>query len=189
MFKLSNGRGNDKNTATGAHPSSSHVLTLKSLKGRSGFEIAGVFILLALILAIAAAETGGSKPAVHNANSTQPDASSTSSSEPQVNSNASNLSTTQNSSASSDQNSGSDSSVSTNVSSSTDSNGHTSTSVTVNGQSVSVPSNGSVHKRVGNTEVDATGVHNGTSSNLNVSSTNLDINSSSESDISTGGNN
>jgi predicted lipid-binding transport protein (Tim44 family) len=178
VLHLSNVFQNFNQRLNGSSHYSANALALKK---RSGFEIAGFFILLALILLIASYVFNGSahpQPVVHKSVQSQPASVE--------------LQSSQNSGTSPDANAApvtpQTNSVSTNVTSHTDANGNTSTQVSVNGQPVSVPQNGSVHQQVGNSQVDVSNTRNGNSSNLSVSNTDLNIDSSSNSSITTGGN-
>ena len=149
------------------------------LKRHSGFEIAGVFILLALLLlAIAAFSLSNSnKQAVHKDSASQPASLQIKSNE------ASNA----NSQAVQTPVTSQSNSVSTNVTSNTDANGNTSTHVTVNGHPVNVPQNGSTHQDFGNTHVDISNnqTSTGSATNTDVSNTFTNVQSSTDSSVST----
>src|SRR5579884_2626556 len=142
-----------------------------SLSKRSGLIIAGVFIL-ALVVALIVSNRSVAKPAVHNASQNSPGVTNLQSS--------SNVNTPSSAPADNSASAG----VSTDVSS-TSTNGNTSTNVTVNGQPVTVPTNGSVSKDVGNAQVNVSHsqTSQGSSTNLNVSSTSLNVHSSSNTSV------
>jgi hypothetical protein len=165
--------------------SNNHSLALTK---RSGFEIVGVFILLAVLAIV-----GSSNRSAASTN-TLKDASQSQPISAQVINNGASTPTSPSATALPVTSSSSTSGVSSNVSSNT-TNGLTSTHMTVNGQAVNVPANGSTQQTVntpsGPISVSTSHTQSGNGSNYSstITSTNIDANTSTDSNVSvTGGN-
>lgn len=155
-----------------------------ALSRRSGFEIAGVLILLAVLFMVGANLRSANPKITATHNSSLSQTSAVQTTPPATNSS--------DSSASSLSSDSSSNGVSSNVSSSSNGNG-SSTSMTVNGQAVNVPANGSTHQTIntpsGPVSVSASQSHTSTGNSFNssVTSTHANVNSSSESNVTVSG--
>lgn len=174
-------KGVSRSTASSAVTASTSALTNRmSLDKNTGVTLAGVFISAGVITAVALSlPSSGGK---HSVASTTPQPDSHASIKVNVDSNQSPAADTE---TPIDESEGS--STSTSMSRTTNDDGSVSTQVTVNGQPVAVPDNGTVQKTVsspdGNTSVSVT---HGSSSNLNSSTTSLNVYSSTNSFTSGG---
>jgi cytoskeletal protein RodZ len=165
-----------RHTASGI-ASSAHSLHLfgrhLSLKLTAAFGLVAASLTGASLYALQGNGTVGTQATLHLSSSND---SSSAKPADNTSSNNASTSTTSNSSMNSSSQGTGTTSTTTNT---TTVNGQSSTNVTVNGQTVPVPANGTTQQKVGNSTVTISGSHSGDATDTYVNNTSVQVNSDS----------